>query len=57
MGRKTKTLDEKKGKLSITVSTTNYQKMIEEKGINKSKLINWLLEEYFNSIYDGDKNM
>ncbi len=49
MGRKSKSLEEKKGKLSITVSELNFQQM-EKDGINKSKLINWLLEQHFNSI-------
>jgi hypothetical protein len=49
MGRKSKTIEEKKGKLSITISTDNYNQM-ETNDINKSKLINWLLEEYFKSI-------
>jgi hypothetical protein len=52
MGRKIKSQEEKKGKISITISTTNFQAMeIEE--INKSQLINWLLEQHFNSINNG----
>lgn len=47
MGRKTKTQQDKKGKISITVSTDNYDQMVSE-GINKSQLINWLLEQHFN---------
>jgi hypothetical protein len=49
MGRKSKSTEEKKGKLSVTISTDNYEAMAAE-GINKSKLINWLLEQHFNTI-------
>lgn len=49
MGRKTKPQEEKKGKLSITISNVNFQAM-EDEGINKSQLINWLLEQHFNSL-------
>jgi len=49
MGRKAKTLEEKKGKLSITISSENHAAMVAE-DINKSKLINWLLEQHFNTI-------
>ena len=52
MGRKTKTLEEKKGKLSITISSENHAAMVAE-GINKSQLINWLLEQHFNSLNHG----
>lgn len=52
MGRKPKPLTEKKGKLSVTISTTNFQAM-EDEGINKSQLINWLLEQHFNLLKDG----
>ena len=52
MGRKTKTEEEKKGKLSITISSENHATMVAE-GINKSKLINWLLEQHFNSLNHG----
>lgn len=53
MGRKTKSQSEKKGKLSITISTTNFQ-IMESEGINKSQLINWLLEQHFNTIINGN---
>lgn len=46
MGRKLKTTEEKKGKISISMSTDNYEAMVAE-GLNKSKLINWLLEQHF----------
>ena len=49
MGRKTKTQEEKKNKISISISKENYEAMTADE-INKSKLINWLLEQHFNSI-------
>jgi hypothetical protein len=49
MGRKSKTVEEKKGKLSVTISTDNYNKLVES-DMNKSQLINWLLEQHFNNI-------
>jgi hypothetical protein len=49
MGRKRINKELKKGKLSITISTEN-NKLLEDGEINKSKLINWLLVEYFNRI-------
>jgi hypothetical protein len=49
MGRKTKTTEEKKGKISVSISNDNYEAMVVE-GINKSKLINWLLEQHFATI-------
>jgi hypothetical protein len=52
MGRKEKSQTEKKGKLSISISKENYEIMVSEK-INKSKLINWLLEQHFNSMNNG----
>jgi len=52
MGRKGKTTQEKKGKLSITISSDNYETLVNE-NINKSKLINWLLEQHFNSLNNG----
>lgn len=53
MGRKAKKEEEKKGKISISISSENYTIMVTE-GMNKSKLINWLLEQYFN-MNDDDK--
>jgi hypothetical protein len=53
MGRKTKKEEEKKGKISISISSENYMVMIT-KNINKSQLINWLLEEHFNTINHGN---
>jgi hypothetical protein len=52
MGRKTKTTEEKKGKLSITISSENYDQLVKD-GMNKSQLINWLLEQHFNSLNNG----
>lgn len=52
MGRKTKTIDEKKDKISVSISKENHEAMAAD-GINKSKLINWLLEQYFNSLNNG----
>jgi hypothetical protein len=49
MGRKKINTMDKKGKLSITISNDNYNK-IEVFGIvNKSQLINWLLDQHFNN--------
>lgn len=52
MGRKVKTTQEKKGNLSITISSDNYETLVNE-NINKSKLINWLLKQHFNSLNNG----
>ncbi len=49
MGRKSKTTEDKKGKISISISQENYDAINADK-INKSQLINWLLEQHFNSI-------
>ncbi len=49
MGRNKKIIEDKKGKLSITISNDNYNKLVEG-NINKSQLINWLLEQHFNSL-------
>ena len=53
MGRKSKPQAEKKGKLSISISTVNYEQLKDEK-LNKSKLINWLLEQHFKSLTHGN---
>ena len=47
MGRKQKSIEDKKKKLSISISEENYIFLNQE---NKSKLINWLLVEYFNKF-------
>ena len=49
MGRKAKIQEEKKDKISVSISKENYEAMAAD-GINKSKLINWLLEQYFGTI-------
>lgn len=49
MGRKAKTQDEKKTKISLSISSDNYNHLIETK-MNKSQLINWLLEQHFNTL-------
>jgi hypothetical protein len=49
MARKKLNPEQKKGKLSITISTTNFQ-IMEAEDINKSQLINWLLEQHFNGL-------
>ena len=53
MGRKAKIQEEKKDKVSVSISKENYEAMAAE-GINKSKLINWLLEQHFNSLNNGN---
>lgn len=40
-----------KVKIAISIDVINYNKLIESK-INKSKLINWLLANYYNMIKD-----
>ena len=52
MGRKSKNPEEKKGKISITISNINFE-LMELENINKSQLINWLLEQHFNSLNNG----
>jgi hypothetical protein len=49
MARKSIKPEEKKIKFSITISPEN-NGQLEELHINKSKLINWLLQEHFNKI-------
>lgn len=49
MGRKLKLIEDKKIKISISISCENHEKLVEEK-TNKSELINWLLVHYFNSL-------
>jgi hypothetical protein len=52
MGRKSKSEEDKKDKISVSISKENYEAMTSE-DVNKSKLINWLLEQYFNSLNKG----
>lgn len=47
MGRKKITTDKRRDKLSVTISQENYEKFEELNISNKSKLINWLLEQHF----------
>ena len=54
MGRKKIDKDKKKGKLSVTISQENYDQLVED-GMNKSQLINWLLEQYFASLTKDSK--
>jgi len=49
MGRPKKKENEKKGKISVTISNENYNQLVEG-GVNKSQLVNWLLEQHFNLI-------
>ena len=49
MARKSIKPEEKKRKFSITISP-KINEQLEELKINKSKLINWLLQEHFNQI-------
>ncbi len=37
---------ETKAKISVTIDTNIYEKLVDQK-INKSKLINWLLREHY----------
>ncbi len=48
MGRKKIIEELKKKDLSVTISFENYLKLDELGVTNKSKLINWLLNEHFN---------
>jgi hypothetical protein len=52
MGRKQKSTEDKKKKLSISISEDNYQLLSQK---NKSKLINWLLVEYFTKFSSNGK--
>lgn len=49
MGRKKIKTEEKKVKISITI-LPEINSELDELKINKSKLINWILREYFNKI-------
>ncbi len=48
-----KTIDQSKIKLSITIDDNQFKKL-SEYNLNKSKLINWILVNYFNE--SGGKN-
>ena len=49
MGRKKINTEDKKKAVSITLSKENFKK-IKDTETSSSKLINWLLEEHFNSL-------
>ena len=49
MGRKVLNCEMKKRKVSITISP-EINEQLDELKVNKSKLINWLLQEHFNEI-------
>lgn len=55
MGRKKIKSGVKKQHLSIVVSQKNFNRVMEL-NTNNSKLINWLLEEYFESLEKGTNN-
>lgn len=50
MGRRKLTSEEKRNNLSITISRQNYNSFTELDIKNKSKLIEWLLNNYFDSL-------
>lgn len=54
MARKKINSESKKRRLSIVVSPENFNKL-KELNINDSKFINWLLEEHFNQIENGER--
>ena len=45
---------ETKEKISITIDTEIYEKLLDQK-INKSKLINWLLQQHYNISVNDKK--
>lgn len=53
MGRKSIKTELKKAKLSVTISSENAQKLTELQFTNKSKLINYLLREFFGMNQEG----
>lgn len=55
MGRKSKIEEDKKSRVSISISKSNYDNLVDEK-TNKSKLINWLLEQHFGIITTENDN-
>lgn len=56
MGRKKINTEEKKQKLSVTISLENALNFDEHEIKNKSKLINWLLKEYFGLNQEGGQD-
>lgn len=55
MGRNKKLKEDKKGKITISISSDNYESLTTVK-INKSQLVNWLLEQHFNTLYNDRIN-
>lgn len=55
MGRNKKLEEDKKGKITISISSDNYESLTTVK-INKSQLVNWLLEQHFNTLYNDRIN-
>lgn len=49
MGRPKKKDSEKKPTVSVTISNDNYNQLVDG-GVNKSQLINWLLEQHFGLV-------
>lgn len=56
MGRKKINTEDKRQKLSVTISLENALKFEEFDIKNKSQLINWLLVEHFGLDKKGDSN-
>lgn len=56
MGRKKINTEDKRQKLSVTISLENALKFEEFDIKNKSQLINWLLVEHFGLNKKGDSN-
>ena len=56
MGRKKIQTEKKKAKLSVTISSDNALKLDELQFTNKSKLINFLLKEYFGLVQEGGQD-
>ena len=56
MGRKKITTEKKKQNLSVTVSSNNVSRLNELGYKNKSKIIDWLLAEYFELTKEGGSN-
>ena len=56
MGRKKITSEEKKQNLSVTVSSKHVSRLNDLGYKNKSKIIDWLLSEYFELTQQGGSN-
>ncbi len=56
MGRKKINTEDKRQKLSVTISLENALKFEEFDIKNRSQLINWLLVEHFGLNKKGDSN-